>query len=55
MSEYKSTSRCKYLCQYHIIFCPKFKYSVLKRDIERSLKDILKDVTKQYEYEIIQI
>ena len=55
MNEYKSTSHCKYLCQYHIIFCPKFRYSVLKGDIEQSLKDILIDVAKQYEYEIIQM
>jgi len=40
MSEYKSTPHCKYLCQYHIIFCPKFRYSVLKGDVEKSLKNI---------------
>ena len=55
MSEYKSTSHCKYLCQYHIIFCPKFRYSVLKGDIETSLKEILIGVANRYEYEIIQM
>ena len=55
MSEYKSTSHCKYLCQYHIIFCPKFRYSVLKGDIETSLKEILMDVADRYKYEIIQM
>ena len=54
MSEYKSTSHCKYLCQYHIIFCPKFRYSVLG-SIETSLKEILIDVANRYEYEIIQM
>ena len=51
MSEYKSTSHCKYLCQYHIIFCPKFRYSVLKGNVETSLKEILIDVAD----EIIQM
>ena len=55
MSEYKSTHHCKYLCQYHIIFCPKFRYSVLKGDVEKSLKDILINVGNKYDYEIIQI
>ena len=55
MSEYKSTSHCKYLCQYHIIFCPKFRYSVLNGNIETSLKEILIGVANRYEYEIIQI
>ena len=54
MSEYKSTSHCKYLCQYHIIFCPKFRYPVLG-SIETSLKEILIDVANRYEYEIIQM
>lgn len=31
MSKYKSTPNCKYFSQYHIIFFPKFRYSVLKR------------------------
>ena len=39
MSKYKSTPHCKYLCQYHITFCPKFRYSVLKGDVEKSLKN----------------
>lgn len=55
MSIYKSTSHCKYLCQYHIIFCPKFRYSVLKGSVETSLKEILIDVANRYEYEIIQM
>ena len=54
MSEYKSTSHCKYLCRYHIIFCLKFRYSVLKGDVETILKEILVDAANRYEYEIIQ-
>ena len=55
MSEYKSASHCKYLCQYHIIFCPKFRYSVLKGNVEISLKGILMSVADRYNYEIIQM
>ena len=55
MNNYKSISHCKYLCQYHIIFCPKFRYSILKKNIEISLKKILLDVEKKYEFEIIQM
>jgi len=55
MNEYKSTAHCKYLCQYHIIFCPKFRYSALKGNVEISLKKILQDITGRYDYEIIQM
>jgi len=55
MTNYKSTAHCRYLCQYHIIFCPKFRYAVLKDDINTSLKKILLEIAEKYEYEIIQM
>jgi len=53
MSNYKKASHCKYLCQYHLIWCPKFRYSVLKGNVEVSLKEILANIAEKYEYEII--
>ena len=32
--QYHSASHCKYLIQYHIIWCPKFRFSVLRGDVE---------------------
>ena len=55
MNEYKSSAHCKYLCQYHIVFCPKFRFSILKDNIEDSLKKILQCIADRYEYEIIQM
>jgi putative transposase len=55
VSEYKSIAHCKYLCQYHIVFCPKFRYAILKDDVEKTLKNILKIVADKYEFVIIQM
>ena len=55
MTEYKHLAHCKYLCQYHIIFCPKFRYSVLKGKVEDSIKEILQGIAEKYQYEIIQM
>lgn len=33
-SKYHSASHAKYLIQYHIIWCPKFRFSVLTGDID---------------------
>src|SRR5690625_4491394 len=52
MSEYKSSGHSKYLVQYHIIWCPKFRFKVLTGDIEGVLKDIIKNISKEYKYEI---
>ena len=36
--QYHNASHCKYLIQYHIIWCPKFRFSILKGDVVRTLK-----------------
>lgn len=54
-NEYKSTAHSKYLCQYHLIWCPKFRYSVLKGAVQTKLKSIFEDIAKRYEYEILEM
>ena len=54
MSEYKTTSHCKYLCQYHLIWCPKFRFNVLE-NVECNLKQIFQDIAEKYQYEIIEM
>ena len=52
MSEelYHSASHCKYLTQYHIIWCPKFRFSVLQNGADDTLKNILANICNQYGY-----
>ncbi|MBU5459257.1 IS200/IS605 family transposase [Anaerostipes sp. MSJ-23] len=47
---YHTKSHCKYLIQYHIIWCPKFRFSVLKDGIDESLKKILAEICDRYRY-----
>lgn len=49
---YHSAPHCKYLTQYHIIWCPKFRFSVLKEGYDDSLKKILTDICFRYGYSI---
>lgn len=55
MNEYKSLSHCKYLVQYHLVWCPKFRYNVLKGNVEEALKRILAEICAKYEYEILEL
>ena len=50
--QYHSASHCKYLIQYHIIWCPKFRFAVLKGDVESKLKEILQQICEKYHYQI---
>ena len=51
-SIYTNYSHCKTLIQYHIIWCPKFRYSILKNDIKNSLYQIIEDICMKYKYQI---
>ena len=55
MNEYKSLNHCKYLVQYHLIWCPKFRYNVLKGNVEEALKRILAEICNKYEYKILEL
>ena len=50
--QYHSASYCKYLVQYHIIWCPKFSFSILQNDIEIVLKQIISNIYDKYKYNI---
>ena len=50
--QYHSDSHCKYLIQYHIIWCPKFKFSVLQGNVDAKLKQILQKICDDYGYKI---
>ena len=43
------------MCQYHIIWCPKYRFNVLKGDIVEELKNkIFQEIAERYEYEILE-
>ena len=54
MSEekYHSASHCKYPTQYHIMWCPEFRFSVLKGNFEDALKQTLQKICNDYNYHI---
>jgi putative transposase len=55
MGEYNTLNHCKFLSQYHIIWCPKFRYDVLNGNVECELRNILHPIADRYEYEIKEL
>ena len=53
--ETKTTKHSAYNINYHIVFCPKYRHSVLKGDIEVYLKRLLKNICNHYEYDLLEI
>jgi putative transposase len=53
--KYNTGSHVVYLCQYHLVWCPKFRFKVLKDAVEAELKKVFQDIAKEYDYEIIEM
>ena len=53
--KYQSNHSIVYSCQYHIIFCPKYRRKVLVNGIDLVLKKLILEKQTQYGYKVIEI
>lgn len=53
--QYKTDSHLVYSCQYHVIFCPKYRRSVLVDGIDQRLKELIKSKELDYCYEVLDM
>ncbi len=44
-----------YSCQYHVVFCPKYRRHVLVNGVDERLKELVKEKQSDYGYEVIEI
>lgn len=44
-----------YSCQYHIVFCPKYRRPVLVNGVDERLKQLVREKQSDYSYEVIDI
>ena len=52
---YKKGNTIIYSCQYHVIFCPKYRRKVLVDGIDKRLKELVKEKEKEWDYEVLEI
>lgn len=52
---YKSDYHCIYSCQYHIIFCPKYRRKVLTGAIEKRLKELILEKQEEHKYKVLEM
>jgi putative transposase len=53
--EYHTTEHLVYSCQYHVIFCPKYRRKVLTGDIETRLKELILEKQEEYNYSVLDM
>lgn len=52
---YKQDHSIIYSCQYHVIFCPKYRRKVLTDGIDTRLKSLILEKQEDYGYEVVDM
>ena len=53
--KYHKNHSIVYSCQYHVVFCPKYRRKVLKPPIDVRLKELFLEKQQDYGYEVIEM
>jgi len=53
--QYSTDKRLVYSCQYHVIFCPKYRRSVMKNGIDVRAKELILSKQLEYGYSILDM
>jgi len=51
----KHVRTCVYNCNYHIVFSTKYRRKVLNQEIEYYIKDLIRQIAKEKEFEVAVI
>jgi putative transposase len=53
--KYKSTHSLVYSCQYHVIFCPRYRRKVLTNDVGVRLRELIVEKQTEYGYQVLEM
>lgn len=53
--KYKSNNNIVYSCQYHVVFCPKYRRPVLVDGVDERFKEIAHELSVELGFEIVEI
>ena len=53
--KYKNNLNVVYSCKYHVIWCPKYRRSVLVHGVDERLKQVIQDVATECDCEILEL
>ena len=55
LKQYKTSEHLVYSCQYHVIFCPKYRRKVLNPPYDTALKEMFCNVAAKYNFSILDM
>jgi len=54
LDQYKQLAHTTYLCNYHVIFCPKYRFRILRGEIGHKVRDWIRKISEWKGAEIIE-
>jgi len=54
MKDFKRLAHAVWQCKYHIVWCPKYRFRILKGEVEKSVRDIIKQLCEWKNVEILE-
>ena len=55
MSGFKRLAHSIWQCTYHIVWCPKYRFKILKGEVQRSVEDILRQLCEWKKLEVLEM
>jgi len=53
--KYHLSDTCRYSCQYHVVFCTKYRRSLLSQEHQNRIKEIVQNKQDEYKYSVLDI
>jgi putative transposase len=54
LKQFKKLSHAVWQCKYHVVWCPKYRFRILKGEIGRSTRDIIRQLCEWRRIEILE-
>lgn len=55
MSRFRKLSQTLWHCQYHIVWCPKYRFRILEGQVGKAVEDYIRAFSEQQECEIVEL
>lgn len=52
---YHEVGNTRFSCQYHVLFCTKYRRKVLSEEIIKDLLELIKEKEKEYDYQVLDM
>ena len=54
MKQFKKLAHAVWQCKYHVVWCPKYRFKILKGEIGKSVRDIIRELTEWRKINILE-